>query len=191
MVFDIILVLLIALIAYAGKRKGLMASVLSFASVIMAYIASAIFSGPLAAALKDTAVYDMALGRINDMIVQNPTLKNNELLADFMSESGIFLADKAAMFILGILTSVIVFIIAIIVFKLISKMLNSVFKLPVLNFINSFGGLILGMVEGFMLTYILLAVWGLFTTLETPAVICDSTLLKSMFENNLLFIFFA
>ena len=90
-----------------------------------------------------------------------------------------------------IIVSIAIFIISLILLKFIIKLLNSVLKLPGLNFLNKTGGLILGTMTAFLLVYVILAVWGAATMFEMPKALQSSYLLKSMFENNLLFLLIA
>ena len=81
--------------------------------------------------------------------------------------------------------------VVLMILKVVIKILNGVFKLPVLNFFNKTGGMIFGLVSGFLICYAILAAWGAYTLFEIPAGIETSTLVKSMFENNLLFLLIA
>jgi len=191
MVFDILLVAFILLFAYKGKKKGLIGAAFNIVSVIVAYIASGIFSDPLTEYFAKTPMYDSIVKKITEFAFENGSLQENLFFAEFLSDKSEIVADKAAMWMSGVIMSILVFIVAVIVLKLISGLLASLFKLPGLNFLNSAGGAMFGMAEGFLLTYIILAIWSAVVMFETPMVINGSTLLKSMFENNLLFLFFV
>ena len=190
MLYDILLVAFIAVFALIGKKRGLIGSVLSFASVILAYIISSVFTPAVQKVFVKTDIYADIAEKIGEHFAKNPEI-NIPFLSGFAVGEGINVAENMTQLIMRAATSVIVFFAALIILKILAKVLSAIFKLPGLNFINATGGLVLGLLEGFIITYVILAVWGLFTMLETPSVMEGTTLLKSMFENNLLFIFFA
>lgn len=188
MIFDILLIAFLGFFAWRGKRRGLVAGVLSFFSVIISYISSAVFSRPIFEEVKKTDYYEEFLKKAEELIPKNSTLPERGMLGSIVSESHDIMANQLAEKLGFIIVSVAVFILSLILLKFLIKLLNSVLKLPGLNFLNKTGGLILGTVTAFLLVYVVLAVWGAVTMFEMPKALETSYLLKSMFENNLLFL---
>ncbi len=188
MIFDVLLIAFLGFFAWRGKRKGLVAGVLSFFSVIISYISSAVFSKPIFEEVKKTDYYDAFLEKAEKLIPQNGALPEGGIFGSIVSESREMMANQLAEKLGFIIVSIAVFIISLILLKFIIKLLNSVLKLPGLNFLNKTGGLVLGTVTAFLLVYVILAAWGAVTMFEMPKELETSYLLKSMFENNLLFL---
>ena len=147
MIADIVVVLIILVFAFLGKHRGLiksLAGVLSFAlSAALVYF----FSGAIVGLAKKTPVYD----GIVDYVINKSTQQGHigSILAANTSED-------AANFILKILVFVIIFVVA----RLIVKLTDRLFRLPVLRSVNALGGLALGLIWGFALIYIVFAIWG-------------------------------
>ena len=183
MIYDIVLVAVLVFFALNGRRKGLMMSVFGFFSVIISYIAAALLVKPASEFFKTTPAYGILLEKVGEIVPQN------QMLLGFAPGSvQEMMAEDAAVFLSNVIVSVAIFIIVLILMKIVIKILNSVFKLPGLNFLNKTGGMIIGLVTGFLICYAALAAWGAFAVFELPVGMENSTLLKSMFENNLLFI---
>lgn len=191
MIFDILLIAFLAFFAWRGKRKGLVAGILGFFSVIISYIVSAAVSKPLFEVFKETDAYVSILQKVEKFLPENSAMADSGIFGSVVSETQEMMVSRVAEFVGSMLISVLVFIVALIVLKVVIRLLNSVLRLPGLNFLNKTGGLILGTATGFLLVYVVLAVWGVFTLFKMPEALETSQLLKSMFENNLLFLLIA
>ena len=191
MIFDILLIAFLAFFAWRGKRKGLVAGILGFFSVIISYIVSAAVSKPLFEAFKETDAYVSLLQKAEKLMPENSAMAEGGIFGSVISETQEMMVSRVAEFVGSILISVLVFIAVLIVLKVVIRLLNSVLRLPGLNFLNKTGGLILGTATGFLMVYVILAAWGVFTLFKMPEGLETSQLLKSMFENNLLFLLIA
>ena len=169
MIADILLVAGLILFTILGKKRGLfscLAGILSFAlSLILVWL----FSKPLTDLATKTPLYDSVLGYVTE----------NSAVAGAAADG---LAE--------LIIKIIVFIAITILAKVVIKLLNKVFKLPVLRTFNKLGGLVLGLICGFAVAYTVLAVWGSMTLFVLPKELETSYLTKLMFENNILLIFF-
>ena len=181
MVIDVILVAFIAVFAVLGSKRGLfkcLAGILAFAiSIILVYA----FSKEIFAFLKTTpvygAVYDFVMGKIAE---------ESGVPLIFGSGTSAELAKSFTDLILKILLVAVIFVAV----KVIIRLVDKAFHLPVLKSFNRLGGLVFGMVQGFLAVYIIFAVWGGTTLFVLPKLLEETTLAKSMFENNLLMILF-
>ena len=181
MVIDVVLVAFIALFAAFGSKRGLfksLAGVLSFAiSVILVYA----FSKEIFAFLRETPVY----GAVYDFVLKRIAEKSGAPLL-FSGSMGKGIAESFTDLLLKILLVVIIFAVV----KLVIRLIDKVFHLPVLKSFNRLGGLVFGLVQGFLAVYIILAIWGGTTLFVLPKALETTALAKSMFENNLLMIMF-
>jgi len=189
MIYDVILILILGFFAWRGKKKGLFRSVLGFFSVIISYIVSGLISKPLGDMFRETGAYDVIYKKVEEFIPKSGGAQGVGILDSVISDTQNAMAESLAGVVSNIIIYVLAFIVVFIVLKFLFKFLDSVFKLPGLNFLNKTGGLILGTATGFLLVYVVLAVWGTSTLFELPEVLESSYLVKSMFENNLLFLF--
>ncbi|MBQ7717864.1 MAG: CvpA family protein [Clostridia bacterium] len=182
MLVDIILVAIIVLLAVIGRKRGLfktLAGVFSFA--ISTFLVFA-FSKEILDFFKKTSLYDTLYKLVFDRLAEQsgvPLLFGNTV--------GSGLAESFTNLILKILLAILIFILV----KIIIKVIDKIFHLPVLKSFNRLGGLIFGLVQGFIIIYVIFAVWGSATLFAVPEALENSTLAKSMFENNLLMIIFA
>lgn len=182
MVFDIVLLVLLGLFALAGKRKGLLLSVVGLISVGISYAASAILLPPLSEAFENTSLYDMLFEKVSGAIPEN----FESLPEVFRGSTREMVAQQATTIVANIIISVLIFIVVMLVVNMMANLLNSVLKLPGLNMLNKFGGLVFGTATGFLACYVIIAIWGVFTLFKLPQPLESSTLVRLMFENNLL-----
>ena len=189
MIYDVILLLILGFFAWRGKKRGLVASVLGFFTVILSYLVSGFVAKPLGDMFKNTDYYDILLQKIAEFVPKQTVPEGLGILNSVISDTSKAVAGTMAEAVANIIIYVLSFIIVYLIIKTVLKFINSVFKLPGLNFLNRTGGLILGTLTGFLLVYVVLAVWGTSTLFEVPEALESSYLVKSMFENNLLFLF--
>lgn len=181
MIIDIVLVAIIILFAVIGRKRGLfktIAGVLSFA--ISAFLVFT-FSKEILNFFKKTPLYNTVYNSVFDKLAEQsgaPSL--------FGSTIGSGMAESVTNLILKILLVILIFVLV----KIIIIIIDKIFHLPVLKSFNRLGGLIFGMVQGFIVIYIILALWGSTTLFAVPKMLENTTLAKSMFENNLLSLMF-
>lgn len=187
MIYDIILVAVLLFFALRGRKKGLVMSIFGLFSVIISYVAAAVLVKPVSEAFKKTDMYETLLEKIVELMPENQAME----AIPFAGDAQAVMTENAAVFLTNIIVSVVVFAVVLILMKIIVKILNGVFKLPVLNFLNKTGGTVFGLASGFLICYAILAAWGAYTLFELPPGFENSSLLRSMFENNLLFFIIA
>ena len=194
MLIDIILVLFVIAVAYIGKHRGLIRTLLGFLSSIVAAVISFFITPYVVDMLKPTPLYENLVGSIAgkisvDKISESPALP--DAVADTVKGAG----DKAADVLAGHLASVIIgialFFIIIVILKVLLSLLSNVRKLPVVKQADSAGGFLFGLLFSLVIVYVGFAVWGCITAFQTPDILEETQLAKSMFENNLLMIFFV
>lgn len=90
--------------------------------------------------------------------------------------------------IISFFTVIILFLLLMIAFKLLSKLILKLFELPGLNFINRLSGGVLGLAEGVVFVYLLVVLIKLFVPLTgdglviTPQMIDESLIFKAMYS---------
>lgn len=185
--FDIVILILLALFAWRGAAKGLMLSLCGLAAVFVAFFAaqflSAQFCVPVGGILRPIIIQSVR-GADAEPVPSDPEqgYTVDELLAS-IREKGLFegfdqfleqglaydsvdhgpltpldaLASYLAQGIARALLFGIIFIGVLVVWFLISHALDLAFKLPILAEVNLAGGLLIGLVKGALIAVVL--VW--------------------------------
>ena len=187
MICDVILILVLGFFAWQGKRRGLFRSAFGFLAVILSYIVSGLVSKPIGDMFKSTGAYDILYKKVEEFVPKTTAPEGLGILNSVISDTKDAMTASLTDVVANIIIYVLAFIVVFLAVKIIFKLLNSIFKLPGLNFLNKLGGLIFGTVTGFLLVYVVLAVWGVSTLFTVPDILSESYLVKSMFEYNILF----
>ena len=194
MVIDIIIVLFIVLMAYIGKRRGIIKTLIGFVSSFAAAAASYFLLPSVVSALKPTplykALFDTVSGHIADKITPD-TASYPAIISGGIQKTGEAAANSISQSVASIIIGIVLFLVTLFVLKLFLRLLMAVFKLPLLKQVNSAGGFVFGIASAFIIIYIAFAVWGCNTAFNLPEALKDTELAKSMFQNNLLLIFFS
>lgn len=186
MIVDIIIIAIFAFAAYRGFKVGLVHSILnffgSFGSAILAYFLFPIFKTflinvlsidkfilekvvtkmkELGAAGAPQAVSGADIDALNKLMLPEPVKKS---MTDFLTSSTTEITKSVAMsvtdFIMSVLAFGLLFISILILFKVLRRLLKGVVKLPILNGLNTAGGLIFALVS----TYITITIGFLLLT---------------------------
>lgn len=201
MILDIIVLVLIITGAIIGYKKGLVGIMVGLVSMILAIILSLILQGPIA----DSLYNNTGMGKVIEQTVYNNlNSANNKEKEANASENMIIdsITNKATesltseqtaktvtMFVLKGISFVIIFIIVTIICCILQSVLNLVFNLPVLDIVNNFGGLGVGVIKALLKIYIVLAIISFIAPMNIIDPVIDmintSTVTKILYQNNL------
>ena len=213
-VYDILIAIFVVLATLRGKKRGFVLTLCGlltvFVACIGAGIAASVLAAPVAAVLQplvEQAILSalenvpadpiqVPLAAVLDAMHSQPILSSMADAFQSALDAGVVemaggavaaLAGYAAVQIARILLFILAFAAIVVVWWFISHALDLAFHLPGLNFLNRFGGLFLGFVQGVALVFILC--WLLKDSYLTPEVINGSYLLPFFCsENPLLYI---
>lgn len=197
-VLDLVVIALIAFGAIRGHKKGLVGVVVGFASLILSIIFAFAFQAIVSNALYDsgmgTKVKDIAQENMQKMIDNGESIDNSfygSIISNVTTEDDISNAAEAvSRFVMKGLSFIVIFLIVRIICYILQMILNIVFNLPILNSINSMGGIAVGILSVLIKIWILLAILSFVAPLpmfEGIIGYIDSTLLiKLLYNNNLL-----
>jgi uncharacterized membrane protein required for colicin V production len=195
MIADVILLIFISAVAFSCKKKGIIKCVMGLISTVLAVVLALVFRQPLMDALKQNKLYTDIYGSISEKIAERIKVGDtgiiNTLAGDAVSKGTEAMTEAAVSALFSIVLFIVLFIVIILVLRVFTNALSSVAKLPVLNFINSACGLIWGAALGAAICYAVFGIWAFFTSYQVPSVLEGSVLSKSMFETNLLLMFFS
>lgn len=177
LILDGVVILWIILCAGNGYRKGFILEALSFIPMLAALVAVKFLTpvagkllrqtpmfGSLASSIGksmqlDTVVNNAAMHTQTEIIqnmqlpdfIKNALLENNNpVIYKLLNVDGLkdYIAGFLANVCINVVSVILVFVVVLIAAKLLLKALNLVSKLPVLNFLNRFCGLLVGGTKG-------------------------------------------
>lgn len=201
MILDIIVLVLIITGAIIGYKKGLVGIMVGLVSMILAIILSLILQGPIADALYNNT----GMGKVIEQTVYNNLNSANNKEKEANASENIIIdsitnkatesltseqtAKTVTMFVLKGISFVIIFIIVTIICRILQSVLNLVFNLPVLDIVNNFGGLGVGVIKALLKIYIVLAIISFIAPINIIDPVIDmintSTVTKVLYQNNL------
>lgn len=199
-VIDIILVLIVALSAFLGYKKGLVELGAKLFAGIIAIVITLIIYKPVGnIIIKNTSIDEKIentiLEKTTNVIDENSKISDNKYIQD-ASDNAVsqvkeeVLPEQArniAVNIVYVATALILFIISKIVLSIVISLANAVASLPILKQFNEIGGLLYGLVRGAIISFVLILVIGTVAKLNPNGSLSknvESTyLLKEVYDN--------
>ena len=199
-VIDIILVLIVALSAFLGYKKGLVELGAKLFAGIIAIVITLIIYKPVGnIVIKNTSIDEKIentiLEKTTNVIDENSKVSDNKYIQN-ASDNAVsqvkeeILPEQArniAVNVIYIATALILFIVAKIVFSIVISLANAVASLPILKQFNEVGGLLYGLVRGAIISFVLILVIGTVAKLSPNGSLSknvESTyLLKEVYNN--------
>lgn len=213
-IFDIIIIAIMALSIYLGYRKGLVKIAVKLCAFLIAIIVSLLFYKPVSNIIIENTELDE---KIENTIIENGTKEleekdieeqeqnNKENDENFLenvqgyvdetiTETQNELVKKAAKEISGRLINIIVMVGLFIITRLILILLvlisDLITNLPIIKQFNKLGGVLYGIIRGLLLIYTTLAIIFLIVSISANnnilSTIDSSILTQFMYENNIL-----
>ena len=199
-VIDIILVLIVALSAFLGYKKGLVELGAKLFAGIIAIVITLIIYKPVGnIVIKNTSIDEKIentiLEKTTNVIDENSKISDNKYIQD-ASDNAVsqvkeeVLPEQArniAVNIVYVATALILFIVSKIVLSIVISLANAVASLPILKQFNEIGGLLYGLVRGAIISFVLILVIGTIAKLNPNGSLSknvESTyLLKEVYNN--------
>lgn len=153
MILDILLIAFLILQLTSGWRHGFVRSFFGLVGFFAALILTKVFYLPFTEFLYETPIYQ----KLAEAVASSTNIELPTFLPPAFTEA-LGITDALASLslnILSILTYLVLFILIYLVLSLLVRLLDGVFKLPVLKFANRFLGLLLNGLKGVLLCYIL------------------------------------
>ena len=199
-IVDIILVALIALSIFLGYKKGLASLAIKLCAFIIAILITFILYRPIANLIINTtsideSIEDTIYNKVTEMIQKDET---NELTSDLIESAKQGMLEQSARELaINVVyggTIIILFIIVRIALIFVSALANLVAKLPIIKQANEVGGAIYGLLRAIVIIYAILLVINFVGELSPNNIatqtINETTLTKTMYENNIFEVFF-
>lgn len=199
-VIDIILVLIVALSAFLGYKKGLVELGAKLFAGIIAIVITLIIYKPVGnIVIKNTSIDEKIentiLEKTTNVIDENSKISDNKYIQD-ASDNAVsqvkeeVLPEQArniSVNIVYVATALILFIVSKIVLSIVISLANAVASLPILKQFNEIGGFLYGLVRGAIISFVLILVIGTIAKLNPNGSLSknvESTyLLKEVYDN--------
>jgi len=199
-VIDIILVLIVALSAFLGYKKGLVELGAKLFAGIIAIVITLIIYKPVGnIVIKNTSIDEKIentiLEKTTNVIDENSKISDNKYIQD-ASDNAVsqvkeeVLPEQARNIAVNVVygaTALILFIVSKIVLSIVISLANAVASLPILKQFNEIGGFLYGLVRGAIISLVLILVIGTIAKLNPNGSLSknvESTyLLKEVYSN--------
>ena len=199
-VIDIILVLIVALSAFLGYKKGSVELGAKLFAGIIAIVITLIIYKPVGnIVIKNTSIDEKIentiLEKTTNVIDENSKISDNKYIQD-SSDNAVsqvkeeVLPEQArniAVNVVYVATALILFIVSKIVLSIVISLANAVASLPILKQFNEIGGFLYGLVRGAIISLVLILVIGTIAKLNPNGSLSknvESTyLLKEVYDN--------
>lgn len=201
-IIDLIIIAFIALCTFSGYRKGLIKVAFGLVSFILAIIISIILYKPVSNfVINYTPIDDYIETSITDRLNSSETTDEeiDNFVANYFSNiknaSSTVIANTISKTIINVSCMIIVFIVANIVLLLFKFIGDLIGKLPLIKQVNNIGGFFYGLLKGFVIIYILLALVSILSPLVNLNAIINiinkSIIANIMYNNNIILILFS
>ena len=200
-IIDIVIIAIILFCLYRGYKKGLIGLAFSIISFIVAILIALILFVPISSFVIDKTEFD---DNIRNAIVNNfnteEETENGEsnFITSYINEQideakgktlEVVAIEISELCIKGIVF-IALFIVARIVLIFVKAIANLIAKLPILSQFNKLGGIVFGLLKGFVITYgvlaILLLVSPMFNEAEFFKELNNSFIGGMMYNNNII-----
>lgn len=199
---DLILLAIIALFTFIGYKRGLIKVAFGLVSFVLAIVISVILYKPVSNFIINYTPIDDTIEAAIEQRLESPDTTEQETknivsnyYNNFKNSSTVVIADGISKSIINISCILIVFIIAKIILLFFKFIGDLVAKLPLIKQFNSAGGFLYGLLKGFVIVYILLALIAIISPIfdinQLINMINKSIITNIMYNNNIIFILFT
>lgn len=199
---DLIIIAIIALFTFIGYKKGLIKVAFGLVSFILALLISVMFYKPVSNFIINYTSIDNTIESAVESRLSSPDTTDEETqnivsnyYSNIKSASTSVIAGGISKTIINVGCMIIVFIITKLILLFFKFSGDLIAKLPLIKQINHIGGFIYGLLKGFIIIYILLALIALISPIinidNMLRVINKSIITNIMYNNNIIFILFS
>jgi uncharacterized membrane protein required for colicin V production len=202
MILDIIIVAIILISAYVGKKTGFALTVINFTKWIAIIVLGIIFTRPIKAFLTDNTTMDEWLyKKLQETLLETSDFKYPEFFPENLTNINESIAGNMANSVVGVFMTLMSFLIVLLFIGLIAIILSAIFskkhnKDNIIGATDGFVGLAFGLLRGILIVCIILAVMipatGFIMPDKLEAVnkaLSDSYIAIILYDNNPLLLF--
>lgn len=145
---DIVILIIIGIFTLIGYCRGILGTAFSLVQYVAVIYFSILLTPIMSQFLINTFKLDIV---ILDWVYSNPSIFENALsVLDETVVTGIVFR------VINVISIILLFVLLKILFSIIFSILNKITKLPIINEVNKLGGILVGVVEGVVISYLLL-----------------------------------
>ncbi len=201
MVVDLIIIAIVALSTFLAYQKGLVNLAIGLCAFVVSIVITVILYQPISNLVInvtsiDEMIEDTIYKKANDIMEKE---EKEEDLTNSMIEmaKNEMLPQTARNMAVNIVTGAVIIVLFVgvkIALRFVSAFANAVAKLPIVDQVNKAGGLVYGILRGVLIIYVILLIVNIPTQINPNNAINEniyqSYLGKTMYENNILNVFF-
>ena len=199
---DLIIIAFIAIFTFIGYKKGLIKVAFGLVSFILALVISVILYKPVSNFIINYTSIDNNIETAVEERLSSPYTTDEETqnivsnyYSNIKSASTSVIANGISKTIINVGCMIIVFIITKLILLFFKFSGDLIAKLPLIKQINHAGGFLYGLLKGFIIIYLLLALIALFSPIinidNILEIINKSIITNIMYNNNIIFILFS
>ena len=199
---DLILIAIIALFTFIGYKKGLIKVAFGLVSFVLAIVISVILYKPVSNFIINYTSIDDNIETAIAARLNSPDMTKEEtenIVSNYYNNvknaSTAVIADGISKTIVNIGCMLIVFVVSKIILLFFKFAGDLIAKLPLIKQVNSIGGFLYGILKGFIIVYLLLALIAILSPIidlnKIITIINNSIITNIMYNNNIIFIFFS
>ena len=205
---DLIVIAIIALSTFIGYKKGLIKVAFGLVSFILAIILSVVLYKPVSNFIIDYTPIDDYIEQSISERLQSPEITKEEsenIVSNFFDLKNIsnslinsstnIISDGISKTIINISCMIVVFIISKLILLLFKFVGDLISKLPLIKQVNNAGGFLYGLIRGFLIIYVLLALVAIASPIininNLISMINKTIITNIMYNNNLILILFG
>lgn len=201
---DIIIILILATCVFFGVKRGLTGVIVKLLSIVISLILSLILFKPVSTIIiNHTNIYndlvtniESSLNSKEDKNVEESAEPNiivdsiNKQMDTVKENTNEVIAKSIAEVIINLIVIIVLFIIINIIMFFLKFIFGAIASLPIIKQLDKLGGFIYGVIEGFLIIYIILAILSFINIQEVQLAIKTSYLASMLYNNNLLLMLF-
>lgn len=199
---DIIVIAIIALITFIGYKKGLIKVAFNIISFVLAIVIAIVLYKPISSFIINyTPIDDKIEETIANQIASSDNIEEEShnfienYYSDIKNASTSVIAKNISQMVINVACIIIVFIVSKIILLFFKFSGDLIAKLPLIKQFNSVGGFLYGLLKGFIVVYILLALIAIASPMiemnELIKMINSSIITNIMYNNNIILVLFT
>ena len=200
-ILDIIVIGIIVVSTIIGYKKGLINVIFNLCAFLIALIITIFLYRPITNFVIENTEFD---NKIENMIIEKGVTNEDETTTedsvidkyisqsitntknDIVRSSSTIVAEK----IIGIFIAIILFIAIRIILIFVKTLINGIASLPIIKQLNEIGGLAYGILMGFVIVYVFLAISFLIISVNNTGTIANaintSIITRILYSNNII-----
>lgn len=193
-IVDIIIIAIIVLSTFLAYKKGLIAQAIKLCAVIISIVVTLLLYRPISNFIINTTSIDETIKnsiyeKAYDVMIKNEGNEQIDFLEGAKTAGLQQTANELSIQIINVSVMLILFFGIKIALRFVTVLANAVAKLPILNKLNKVGGVIYGLLRGFVIVYSCLLLISFVGKIDNTSFIHksveESTIGKPMYENNI------